>query len=177
MANGWWLDTPADALSQGDVLLPLSFQKPVFPVTFLRSTTGKHNQKNWTESDRASVGADQHFAFLGRAQELPSLVISHDCELDKEKPTVLIAPIFALSALDGAMRSKTVSHETSAFLALQDTPTLGDMYVDFRLLSTVRRTMVDAGKRIGGMTPAGKEQLQARLVRFFTRLDIPGKDS
>ncbi len=170
--SDWWLLTLHEVLSQGDIVDTQPLVMPCWPATFLARGT-KGSQRVWEVSDTpAPDKEDQQPRFLSRGRFGLCLVVSHDCELDKEKARgrVTIAPIQPIAHLDEKVRQKVMAQEHLAVMPLPGIPSLGDHCVDLRAVSTIDRRFVDGGDRKAGMTDSAKKLLRARLVTLLTRI-------
>ena len=173
----WWADRVHDKLSQGDVVAELPFFLSPSPVQYLRHANMKGGAPGWMESDKPIAQRDGRVRFLGIGKIVAGLVLSHSCELDKDdrgKRRVLVAPIVSIETIaEPALRESIVAQQLTASLPLPDVPTLGTCYADLRSLTTLEREIVDGGKRVASMVPEAERRLQAQLVAFLVRLDLP----
>ena len=102
------------------------------------------------------------------------MVVSHDCEIDKSKDTILLAPVVPLSALDALQQARVQEMRVWSQAPLPHVPGLGDCMVDFRSIGAVPAEAVRLATRIASMTAEARRLLAARLIGFFTRLEPPG---
>jgi hypothetical protein len=131
----------------------------------------------WMETSAPTKDRDGREHFLGVGRVVPALVLSHSCELDKEdrgKRRVTVAPIAPISSVsDSAVQEAILAQSITASMPLPEIPGLGTCYADLRSMTTLDRRIVDAGKRLASMTPEAERRLQAQLVAFLVRLDLP----
>jgi len=115
--------------------------------------------------------SDQRKYFLANGDILPGLVISHDCDLDKQRANgkVLLAPIASIQTLEPAMRSTVLDQKHLALLPLPLVPGLGDSYADLRSITPVPRELVLDSERVVSMNPSGVDRLYAQLFKFTMR--------
>jgi hypothetical protein len=103
---------------------------------------------------------------------LHAIVLSHDCEIDKQTRNrrIIVAPISLLDAIDdNAQRQAIIEQQRIAFIPLPEIPGLGNYYADLRSLSYVDRDIVDAASRMASMNEGGVVRLRVQLASFFTR--------
>jgi hypothetical protein len=106
-------------------------------------------------------------------RRLDGIVLSHDCEIDKNQEALLIArfrPIIEISLSDsGNLRAGKVINA----MHLPGTSQSPEGLIDFRFTFRIERSQLDramqAGGRVASMTPDGQSALQAYLFRFFAR--------
>ena len=166
----WWQPRLETELSQGDVVVETAFHATKFPFQFLRYETGKGGREQWVPSP-TPVERNTLFPFRGDLTNLPCIVLSHSCELDKrDSSRVAIAPMQKLSSLTTELQDLCMQQKALAWMPLPGTPTLGDMFGDLRCISYVSRDQVKTLTRVASMTDAARMRLQAQIVGFFTRL-------
>jgi hypothetical protein len=167
----WWRPgLNPQGLSQGDVVQPLPIAVSVFPPKRLQQGTGKRGVEIWTPT---SNPAKSHFLFEGREDLV--IVVSHDCDLDKEhrNAKVLVAPVRRLDALPPEVQASILGQEHISMMPLPDVPGLGNHYANLRLISPTPREFLSEERRVASMSVEGVERTQVQLAKFFTRLAPP----
>src|SRR4051812_31845442 len=101
----WWAASLETHLSQGDLLADVVFISAVRPLTPLEKVAGKGGATTWTPSPALRPGNDGRAMLLAAGRHGLAVVLSHSCELDKEKERgrVLVAvarPISEISSDD-----------------------------------------------------------------------------
>lgn len=173
---GYWADSLANELSQGDLLSDAWIGTSVSPgIALKKGATGKNGKQIWDESVW-SANADGFGHFLARGRSVHALVLSHSCEIDKQGGAVpvLVAPIYPLSIIhDADVRERTRKGDRFAFMPIDAIPgVIAESYADFRLTSYLQRYVVDTRLRNGSASEDGAKLLTAKLVAFLTRVDI-----
>lgn len=175
----WWADHVHEELSQGDIVAELPFVLSTSPPQYLRHANMKRGASGWAESDTPVKHRDQRVRFLGVGKVTAGLVLSHCCELDKSdrgKRRVLVAPIAPIETVtDPDLREAILAQRLTASFGMPDVPTLGTCYSDLRSITTLQRDIVDSATRLASMVPAAERRLQAQLVAFLVRLDLPNE--
>lgn len=171
--ESWWLSQPCDLPQQGDVLSLYPLSRVLFPPRALDKRTIKGGASAWVETDGALDATKEHHA-LAKGKHFHALVLSHDCEMDKEraKRRIHIAPISPLSRLPENEQRSTLAQKTLRHLPLPGIPDLGDFYADLLAMLVIDYGILDRCTRLASMSPPGVERLQAQLVAFFTRRDF-----
>jgi hypothetical protein len=101
-------------------------------------------------------------------------VLSHSCELDKpQNQRGQVAPVMPLEGLSPEHQSEIVRGANYAHMYLPDVPTLGDCYVDLRVLSTVDTRSLRTRSKVASMTDEARLRLHVHVFAFFTRRQIP----
>ncbi len=174
----WWApQLNPSGLSQGDILAPILIGTSASPAKFLGlGPFVKSGKTAWGQIQAWKPDSSGLGVFVARGRLMHAIVVSHSCELDDKADTnrVLIAPIARLDVLPEQSKVKIIAQERRAFLPLQGIPVLGDYYADLRCMTYVDRANIASDARLASMTDDGVIRLQAQLVTFFARLDIPG---
>ena len=176
--ESFWADEVSAELSQGDLLTGVWVGGSVSPRKALhRGQTGAKGVQNWQESEwKADANGIGHY--LARGRDVPVLVISQDCEMDKRGGAVpvLVAPIFPMSVIQTeAIRDKVRSGDRFAFLYLPNVSGAEDEgYVDLRMTHYVVRPLIDAGSQIKSASEYGRRELVSKIIAFYTRKDVNG---
>lgn len=178
-ASSWWAPAVnAKGLSQGDLVADVLVGTPYIPTTFLgRDTRPMKGRTYWPQSPKLDpFRTDETGLYIARGRVSLALVVSHSCELD-DKPDVgrvlvaLVAPLSQVS--DPTAQATILEQRHLALLPLPGVPKLGDHYADLRCIVYVNRKLVQDSQRICSMTDEGVLRLQAQLLAFFTRRDLP----
>jgi hypothetical protein len=180
---------PVERLSQGDLLLEVP-STYVLSLAYLHQVAkGKFHLKNSPPSAAQAMAAQTNVRETVEVEGLdsfgnavgarrPAIVLSHDCELDKEgaKRYVLVAQVRPLVDVPDAHRDSIRHLAQKRALYLPPTDHLpGEYFADFRSVTTLRRHEVaDKLRRVASLNEEGRELLQFQLFRFFVRKRLPG---
>ena len=175
--SGYWAGSLLANLSQGDVVAAVHSGTSTSPVKpLVAGATLKGGAAQWITGDWSPDGNGLGH-FLARGRNLPSIVLSYSCDIDKSKKgePVSIAPVFPLAnAGDETFRQYVRERKRFPFFPLPAIPgILTESYVDFRCITYVQAGVLTQSDRIGSPTEEGLTELTEHLVGFFTRLRIP----
>jgi len=156
-------------LSQGDVIrdLPVWIASP--PLVFLEKRILSGDRTVWLEPPESKPD-DQGFShLLIRARPFISIVLTHDCQLDKQKrrARVQLAATADIESLSAEERTKVMHQRTLSQLVLPDVPQLGTRYADMRIIFTVDKTLITGPMRVASMTDDAKDRLQNQIIAYF----------
>lgn len=103
-----------------------------------------------------------------------AMLLTHDCEIDKDKKhrtVVLIRPLPAnMPAQD---RATIQQNRRFPFFYLPEAgDQLPESYVDFRRMCTVSPQWVDSAKRLASLTAVAQQALLLQLFRFLARVEL-----
>jgi len=178
--SDWWLPDLNPELSQGDIVkdLPVWIASP--SLVFLgdkRTVSG--GQTGWRELSEPQSD-DQGFAhLLVRARPYISIVLTHDCQLDKKKrPTrVQLAATSDIASLSGGERMVVMNQRSLSQLVLPDVPQFGTRYADMHIIFTVDKRLIAEPMRVASMTEDAKIRLQNQLIAYFADRQRPDSAS
>lgn len=178
--DDWWLPNPREELSQGDVLGPLNFYAPLWPLKHLRYQDFRGKGSGWAESDEAVTNKNGLVHVLGHVKSAPGIIISHGCEIDKpNKGTrVQIAMIIELKTLREDIAANVRAQKSVRYMPLPNMPLFGDSAVEFRSITGFPADVVSATTKVASLSDDACIRLQAALWVFFTRReDFPEPNS
>jgi hypothetical protein len=102
------------------------------------------------------------------------MLLTHDCEIDKDKKhraVVLIRPLPA--SMPAQDRGVIQQNRRFPFFYL---PVGGDQlpesYADFRRICTVAPEWVDSATRLASLTAAARQAMLLQLFRFLARVEL-----
>lgn len=175
MSSEWWLPSPTDVLSQGDVFIGLPIGCIGVPPKYLQKVGLKGNAPGgWQEvlewkPDHNGVGS-----YLTRGKLASAIVLTYGCDVDKQRRThrIVVAGVNAIASLSAEEQAIVMGQDAYHSMPIPGIPQLGDCYIDFRLTTFLPKEIVDSAKKVSSMTDQAVLLLQARLVAFFTRIDI-----
>jgi hypothetical protein len=103
-----------------------------------------------------------------------AMLLTHDCEVDKDKKHRTVALIRLLQTNMPAGDSATIrANRRFPFFHL---PAGGDQlpesYVDFRRICTVSPQWVDSATRLASLTAAARQAMLLQLFRFLARVEL-----
>lgn len=171
----WWEIALSPKLSQGDVIQGVPVCAPVCPSTFLQSQTLKNSAKGWRERNDPHKSNDGRVYVLAAGRGDSALVLSHDCELDKdmESGRVMVAPLIPLSSTEPDVQQQILNQDVFACLPLPDLHGYDEIhFADFRLSFSLHRGIVNFSKRIASMSKSGRERLWMQIDAFYVRKDF-----
>jgi hypothetical protein len=103
----------------------------------------------------------------------PAILLSHGCEIDKDKKHRIIALIRSMGNLKEEEKNHIRSHGRRACFHLpQCGNDLPEGYVDFRRISTVTLEWLESKKRVKSLTEDARRQLLVGLFLFFSRIEL-----
>jgi hypothetical protein len=166
----WWDATPDPRLSQGDIVNHVPVAVVLHPLTQLSQNKG---DTVWRDSAMWTPNKEGVGNLLSRGRVMPVLVLSHECEIDKNesKGRVVVAPIAPLTNLREDEQENVLAQRRFSKMPLPEVPTLGSCYADLRLTAAVDRQYLDVARRIASLSDAAVGRLRLQLIAFFTRLD------
>ena len=136
--------------------------------------TTKDHQANVREASAIADPEDPFGNALGFRRS--AVVLSHDCELDKlsDRPTVLVALVreMRLVHADDQTRIREYDEKRTFFLP-QGEYLAEDSFIDFRVITTIRREELENLRRVASLNEDGRVALRAQLFRFFARRALP----
>lgn len=169
----WWAENLESNLSQGDIVSAFPIGTLTHPVKYLKKGTFPKGQTGWLELNDPHLDGNSRTHYLAQGKILHGLVVSHSCDIDKNKSCVLIAPLGKLDNLPEAHRQTVLSQTNIALLGMPNIPDFGDGYADLRNITVVPTDVIKSLNRSASMSKNALDLLQARLVTFFTRLELP----
>jgi hypothetical protein len=136
------------------------------------------NKTAWVESS-APTAETEFGHLLIKARRFLSIVLTHDCQLDKfkRKPRVQLASVSLVDDLNPEEKTKVMNQASLSLLVLPDVPTLGACYADLRTIITVDRGLIDEPMRIASMTEEAKFRLQNQVIAYFSDRARPEQSS
>jgi hypothetical protein len=163
--------------SQGDIIdgVPSIHLKSTPTLIALRECNLKGGKKGWEplSADSSANGPKPDFkkgeivpAFC---QVTRAILLTRDCEIDKDPKHRLVAMVRPLSAI-APEHSEIIQENRNFncfFLPRDDAYSLEDGYVDFRRITCIAPEVLEQGTRIASL---GEESLKALLAQFFTFL-------
>lgn len=172
MAEDWWLPAPLPGLSQGDIIAGVAFAIVVNPLTpLVKDSDGK--RAVWAPSTEWKPDNNGRGHALSAGKMGAGVVVSHSCELDKEKARgrVLLAPVPSLTNLPEEHRPVVLAQQKRSAMPLPGVPNLGDCYADLHNIMSFDRRVLDSCTRLASMTEAARRRLMLQLIEFFVRVD------
>lgn len=173
MSNCWDIQLKSE-LSQGDLLSLVLVGTAANPrKALIRGQTKRGGGETWDAStwkpDGNGIGH-----FLARGQEINVIVLSQDCEIDKDdgRAPVLVAPVFPISVIqDQEALNAVVSRKRYPFLPLPEIQgVIKPSYADLRCISYIDRKLIAAAERKKSMSANGVEELVKQIIAFFTHV-------
>jgi hypothetical protein len=170
----WWAEQLESTLSQGDIVVDLPVLVPTAsPTTHLKKNTFKGGIDGWVTSNHPVLDGNGRSNFLAVGRSVPVVILSHSCELDKDKARVIVAPVAQITTVEPSQRDGILEQKHFALMPLPDVPELGTCFADLRSVAALHRTTVDEGRRIASMTALANKRLAAQIVAFFCRVELP----
>jgi len=173
---GWWQTTLPEDLDQGDIYRDVPFILPVSPLQPLGHVNLKGNKAGWEVQAAPRFDNQGHANYIAKGPTQLGMVLNYGCDIIKptNKRWILV-PVSPLSKYPpGTHQTIQLQGQFNLFF-LPGVPNVGDCVADFRIVTSLPREVVAPLPRLAGMTAAAREQLGARLVAFFLRLDLKGE--
>lgn len=144
------------------------------PLSYLNSRPSKDGKTLYEHSPTPFTKSKKETRdiMLSSGEIAAAIVISHDCEIDKEsKPSrpILIAPAFPLDTLPPENQLAVSEQRRFSLMPLPNVPQLGNYYADFRLIQPLRRAFLVSECRLASMNTDAVDRLQAQLTAYLTR--------
>lgn len=150
---------------------PLPIVSATTPERLLKhGTTQKGNVQTWEETGDWVPQKDGRAHFLASGRKLNAIVLSHDCEIDKNK-RVLVAPVLPITMIDDAHRDFVRNRKRYPFMPVSEMKNiLPESYIDLRGICFLERELIDHASRLSSMSETGLEDLRIQLIAFITRI-------
>jgi hypothetical protein len=118
---------------------------------------------------------DRPYAAYAQEGRGPAIVITHDCEIDKNpsKASVVVAKIRPISGAPEAQREGLRDYTRHRAFYVPAYEQFEEGYADLRALTMVRREALAGLTRVASMNEDGRQMLREHLFRFFTRRVLP----
>jgi hypothetical protein len=175
VGSGWWLPKINPDLSQGDIIrdLPVWIAAPA--LVFLENRTLPGDRKVWVESSAPKPDNNGFSHLLIKARHFVGVVLTHDCQLDKQakKVRVQLAAATDIERVNSEERTKIMNQRSLSQLVLPDIPELGTYYADMRIVFTVDKSIITEPMRAVSMTEAAKNRLQNQIIAYFSDRQRP----
>ena len=168
-------------LCQGDILerVPQLYLKD-YPGP-IRKTTLAGNRTVYELEELApgtlAATPDEGILVPAHCQVTRAMLLTYDCELDKDRKHRTVALIRPLPASMPPQDLATIrENRRFAFFYL---PAGGDLlpesYVDFRRICTISPQWADSASRLASLTPVARQAMLLQFFRFLTRVELdPG---
>lgn len=103
-----------------------------------------------------------------------AMLLTHGCEIDKDKKHRLIALIRPLPKAWGEENRKIVEEgrDYSFFYLPPGDGQLVESYVDFRRICTIAPPWVDSMSRLASLTEEARDAMLLQFFRFLARVDV-----
>jgi hypothetical protein len=179
VSTGWWLADLREEISRGDVYESVPFSLLTEPLTHLRYADGPKGKPAWMEHDQpVKHKATQRAHVLSAFRPAPGIILSHDCEIDKDKdrPRWLMAPIAKITTLGSSQQEVVMGQRHLALVPLPGVPTLGDCFADLRNMGTVPARLISTSARLCSMSDDGRTRVRDYLATFLLRKDPGGQE-
>jgi len=167
-----WANTLKTELSQGDLISPQPIVSATTPEKLLkRGATQKRNVQTWEETTDWLPQKDGRGHFLASGRKLNAIVLSHDCEIDKDKKVLLVAPVLPISTIDDAHRDIVRNRKRYPFMPVPEIENIiPESYIDLRGICFLERDFINQATRLCSMSETGREDLRFQLIAFITRI-------
>ena len=173
---------PADAqLCQGDILERVPHLVMKEQPRPLRKRTSSGNKIVYEMEELAEgtlpTTSDEDLLVPAACQISRAMLLTHDCEIDKDKKHRNVALIRPLPSSMGAKDRITIQENRRfPFFHL---PAGGEKllegYVDFRRICTVSPQWIDSATRLASLTDGARQAMLLQLFRFLTRVELDSK--
>ena len=144
----------------------------------LRKATLAGNRTSYELEDLAEgalpTTSEEGILVPAHCQVTRAMLLTYDCEIDKDRKHRTVALIRPLSARMPAQDRATI-HENRRF-AFFYLPAGGELlpecYVDFRRICTVSPQWVDSATRLASLTAIARQAMLLQFFRFLTRVEL-----
>ena len=168
--SNWWATNIEVDISQGDIVSLFSFAVLNEPVKYLKKmNTLSNGLTGWTEQSNPAPDKKNAIHYLAKGKDLPGIIVSHSCDIDKNSKYILVAPIGHIDFLKPEVIRTIEDQSNIRLFGIPNNPNFGDGYADLRCITAIKSTVVKGLTRSASMTGQAQNLLQARLVEFFTR--------
>lgn len=174
-SGAWWTAGPRALLSQGDIFADIPIVFAPRPIQYVRPQTFARVGKGWIASDKPFKDSAGRTVLFAAGYVSLAIAISHDCEFDDQQgsKSILCARVELIAAAPAEHQLIIERQQNLPRMFLPHVPTVGDCYLNLRSVATIDRQVIAGATRIASMTDEARELLQARLVKFFLRREIP----
>lgn len=165
---------PGDELSQGDLFADV----PSLVVHDLRYMVKLDQNAYRLEDDPGQRRADRTYPANAEEARTHGVVLTHDCEVDKQtrKALIHVALVRPLTeqavAADLHQQFRENTRHRAFYLPPNDFLE-GESYVDLRRITAVRGDTLLELPRVASMNEDGRRMLREQLFRFYTRRYLP----
>jgi hypothetical protein len=154
-------------------LSPLPIVSAASPEQYLKNgNTLKGGAKSWEATMEWLPKNAEPGYFLGLGRRMPVIVLSQDCEIDKDKK-ILVAPVLSIETVTGDALAAVREGKRYPFMHVPEIEgVLPESYVDLRYICFVDKRIVNISTRLRSMSAEGLERLQAQVIAFFTHIPL-----
>jgi hypothetical protein len=176
----WWTEAPQRELWQGDIIADLPFWTITRETVFLEkrtvATRSEGSKEFLVDCEAPKQDSQGFFRFLGRARYAPGIILTHDCELDKNRKTrrLQVVRLGDVEDLSTEERHKVMNQASYSKLVLPEVPTLDrTMFVDFQIQITLDTRLVESKPKLASLSEFGRRRLRVGLLYYFLRKAPP----
>jgi hypothetical protein len=174
--------TDNDFLYQGDILKDIVFYFLPPEILIIRE---EETHLKIHDIDSLEDAFSELETIMARGEKRKIIIMSHHCDV-RFKDIIQIAPIYPLSELNSSNQGDCRSNRMKNFFYLpsNESVNLEESYVNFSLLTTYPKSLLDISNRITSISEGSLDQLHERLLIYYTRKklkdispELPLKDS
>jgi hypothetical protein len=155
-------------ISQGDILRRVPHAYLPHPLTKLRSLG--ENKYEAEPEPFSEFNEKQGELVAANCKRRIALLLTPDCEIDKDNRRWLVCPIKPLADLSGKFQDSIKRNRVVSALFLPGHLELfPDGYADFNQITTLEPAVVRQAERVVSLSDIGRIALYKQYVRWFTR--------
>jgi len=170
-----WYCTPKDELSQGDIFVDMPSVYVPEPVQTATATTCAGNSRHLVPaSAEPELFGAQDQIMLARGNLTAAVVLTHDCEIDKDQRYRLLGLIRPLAGLPLSAVEEIKANNRRRFFYLpaeDEVYALPESYLDFRRITTVNGGVLQPAKRVLSMQDRLRDSMSEAFILYLTRAE------
>lgn len=158
--SDYYLEINERPPSQGDIVELAPHIRLAAPLRYL--STGSDSSP--------TIGSQPTGEAIAQARQQLALVLTHDCEIDKEKTHYWhICPIHPLSRVSRTDQSNIRKNKVLSHLFLPAYKTMPDSFADFGWITTVDAEIMKAAPRLMTLSDLTRAALYVQHLRWISR--------
>lgn len=168
-----WYTTSKPELSQGDIYVDvptLYIREPVLTAATV-TCTGHAQHLVPTQAEPELFGTQDRI-MIGHGSLAHAVVLTHDCEIDKDKKYRMLALVRPLAGLPNEAIEEIKAHRRRRFFHLPaetELYPLEESYVDFRRITAVTDPVIPISKRVLSMQDHLRDSMREAFILYVTR--------
>lgn len=170
-AEEWWAPSLPEKFQQGDIFADIPFLLPPMEFKALAHANLKGNVTGFQPTVTARPDKNGRAQFVAEGPITQGMLLNHGCDIDKSTPKqkVMLALVEPIEKLPPEQREAVRAQRVVAQLYLPNVPSLGECFVDLRIITNVVLGHLKGKPRIASPSENAQIRIQAQLLTFFTR--------